>query len=113
VQGGDTPGRGALPSASNREAKTMKRTYTVILTKEPEGGYAVIVPALPGCFTEGETIPEARAMAQEAIECYVESLLQHGESVPEDGPILSFDRGDVTEGFLFRVTASPEVPVHV
>jgi len=94
--------------------KVMKRTYTVVLRREPEGNYTVLVPALPGCLTEGDTVGEALIMAKEAIECYLESLLQHGEAVPEEGPILSFERENLTEGFLFRVTATvgEEVSAH-
>jgi len=90
----------------------MAHTYTVILRREPEGGYSVVVPALPGCVTEGETIPDALSMAREAIECYLESLIQHGEPVPEEGPTLSFEREELTEGFIFRVTATPQVEAH-
>jgi len=90
----------------------MAHTYTVILRREPEGGYSVVVPALPGCVTEGETIPDALSMAREAIECYLESLIQHGEPVPEEGPTLSFEREELTEGFIFRVTATPQVETH-
>jgi len=50
-------------------------------------------------------------MAREAIECHIESLMQHDEPVPEEGPVLSFERDNMTEGFLFRVTVEPEVPV--
>jgi predicted RNase H-like HicB family nuclease len=57
--------------------------YTIILYPDPEqGGYTVTVPALPGCVTEGETFEEAIAMAKEAIQLYVESLLADGEPVP-------------------------------
>ena len=49
-------------------------SYRVLLREEPEGGYTVTVPTLPGCITYDETIPEAVAMAKEAIELYVESL---------------------------------------
>lgn len=42
--------------------------YTVILIPEEEGGYSVEVPALPGCYTQGETREEAISMAKEAIE---------------------------------------------
>ncbi len=52
----------------------MQRTYRVLLTPEAEGGFSVSVPALPGCFTQGETIEEAVEMAREAISLYVESL---------------------------------------
>ena len=30
--------------------------YNVLFTKEVEGGYSVMVPVLPGCFSQGETI---------------------------------------------------------
>lgn len=48
------------------------RKYTVVLIKEAEGGYSVIVPDLPGCYTQGETIREAMENAHEAILCYLE-----------------------------------------
>ncbi len=62
--------------------------YKILLRKEPEGGYTVIVPSLPGCITYGDTIEEAINMAKEAIELYIESLKAHGEEVPtEDGTL--------------------------
>ena len=62
--------------------------YRVVLVPEDEGGYSVLVPALPGCFTQGETREEAVAMAKEAISLHLESLLAHGESVPADNTEL-------------------------
>jgi predicted RNase H-like HicB family nuclease len=47
-------------------------SYKVLLRKEPEGGYTVIVPSLPGCVTYGDTIEEGMKMAKEAIELYIE-----------------------------------------
>ena len=49
--------------------------YRILLTQEPEGGYTVNVPALPGCVTYGESIDNAMSMAQEAIELYVETVV--------------------------------------
>ena len=63
-------------------------SYRVLLREEPEGGYTVTVPTLPGCITYGETIPEAVAMAKEAIELYVESLIAHGEEIPTEESTL-------------------------
>jgi antitoxin HicB len=88
------------------EEAEVKHSYTVILRKEPEGCYTVLVPALPGCITCGETVKESLEMAQEAIECYLESLLKHGEPIPEEGPVISFEKEDFTEGFFFEVTAT-------
>ena len=61
-----------------------KIAYTVIFEPQPEGGYTATVPALPGCVTEGETLQEAKEMAEDAIRCYVESLIKHNEPVPKD-----------------------------
>ena len=42
--------------------------YTIIVHKAEEGGYWVEVPALPGCFSQGETIEEAMINIKEAIQ---------------------------------------------
>jgi antitoxin HicB len=62
--------------------------YTVLMTPDETGGYVVTCPALPGLVTEGDTLEEARAMAADAIRCYVESLMEDGEPVPTDNPII-------------------------
>jgi len=62
-----------------------EHSYTILLhPDEEQGGYTVTVPALPGCITEGDTIEEAIAMAKEAIQLYIESLIADGEPVPEE-----------------------------
>ncbi len=48
--------------------------FNVVLEKAEEGGYVVTVPALDGCFTEGDTLEEAMENAKEAILCYLEGL---------------------------------------
>lgn len=62
--------------------------YRIFLRKEPEGGYTVIVPSLPGCVTYGETTDEAKEMAREAIELYIETLKAHGEDIPVEDDML-------------------------
>jgi antitoxin HicB len=56
--------------------------FTVIIERQPEGEYLVSVPALPGCYTEGSTLEEARLMAADAIRAYCASLVKHGEPIP-------------------------------
>ena len=64
--------------------------YTAVFQKEPEGGYTVFVPALPGCVSCGETVEEARAMIAEAIGLYIESMEELHEEVPtEEGSFIS------------------------
>jgi predicted RNase H-like HicB family nuclease len=58
--------------------------YTVVYEPQPEGGFTVHVPALPGCITEGDTLEEARRMAADAIRAYCESLMKDGEPIPAD-----------------------------
>lgn len=56
----------------------------VIFRSEPEGGFTVLVPALPGCVTYGKDLSEARQMAHEAITLYLEDMLAEGEKLPQD-----------------------------
>ena len=61
------------------------RQYTVVLDPDERGrGYTVIVPALPGCVTQGHTRKEALTRAREAIAAYIASLEAEGEPVPEE-----------------------------
>ena len=58
--------------------------YTVIFEPVKEGGYNVIVPAIPEICTFGETLEEAREMAGDAIRCYLESAIKEMEPIPDD-----------------------------
>ena len=50
--------------------------YRVILEASQDGGYAVHVPALPGCHTQGETVEEALQNAKDAVRVYLRTLRQ-------------------------------------
>ena len=65
-------------------------TYKIRLQKESEGGYTVIVPALPGCITYGKDVDHAIEMAKEAVELYIESLAGHGEEIPTESNALEY-----------------------
>jgi len=58
--------------------------YTIIIEPEEEGGYSVSVPALPGCFSHGATIEQARQNIKEAIECHLESLKIRKKPIPKE-----------------------------
>lgn len=62
--------------------------YQIILKPEPEGGFTVLVPALPGCVTWGRNLKHARKMAVEAIAGYVECLKEMGETAPDSDDLL-------------------------
>lgn len=58
--------------------------YNVIFRPEPEGGFTVIVPSLPGCVSYGRNLKEAKEMAIDAIKGYIASLRKHKEAIPTD-----------------------------
>ena len=62
-----------------------------MLKPEPEGGFTVVVPSLPGCITYGSTLTEAKEMAKEAIELYLESLTAHNEYIPNDNETFEYN----------------------
>ena len=64
--------------------KQKKLQYNVIFRPEPEGGYTVMVPALPGCITYGRDLKQARRMAVDAIQGYLLTLKKHKGSIPSD-----------------------------
>jgi predicted RNase H-like HicB family nuclease len=49
-------------------------TLKVVLEPSEEGGYTALVPALPGCISEGDTVEEAVRNIREAIELYLEPV---------------------------------------
>ena len=57
--------------------------YTVILEREPDGGYVAIVPSLPGCVSQGDTHEDVMANIREAIDLYIEDCVESGDPVVE------------------------------
>jgi predicted RNase H-like HicB family nuclease len=47
--------------------------YKVVIHEAEEGGYWAEVPALSGCFSQGESLEEVEENIKEAIEAYLES----------------------------------------
>ena len=66
------------------------RTFQVIrsgivfeLQPEPEVGYTVTVPCLPGCISCGETFEEAMEMIKDAMEGWLSVAREEGVSIPD------------------------------
>jgi len=56
--------------------------YTAVFEPAVEGGFNVTFPALPGCFTFGKDLPDARRMAKDVLELWIEELLARKKKVP-------------------------------
>ncbi len=59
-------------------------SFSIILEPQEEGGFTVLVPALPEVVTEGDTEQEALANAEEAIRAIVAYRRDHGLAIPSD-----------------------------
>ncbi len=60
----------------------------LVLEPQPEGGYTVTSPLLPELITEGETIPECLANAEDAFAVVLEIYEDEGRALP---PIIQVD----------------------
>jgi predicted RNase H-like HicB family nuclease len=66
-----------------KPAERVQLHYTVVLTpEEDDKGFFVFVPALTGCFSQGDTVEEALENAREAILLHLEGLQADGEPLP-------------------------------
>jgi predicted RNase H-like HicB family nuclease len=63
--------------------KVSSRTYTLSIEKYPDG-YLAYFPALPGCNTWGKTYEDAIKYAEEALALYLDTLIAHGDDIPEE-----------------------------
>ena len=58
-------------------------SYKVILEPDETGGYTIVCPMIPGCYSQGETVEEALDNIKEAIELCLEELVAEGEEIPD------------------------------
>ncbi len=56
----------------------------IILYPGEDGYWVAECPSLPGCISQGKTKEEAIVNIKEAIELYIEDMVENGEEVPED-----------------------------
>lgn len=64
------------------------RNYAVVIHEDPDGGFWREVPALPGCFSQGETVDELRRKIREAIAGVLEVLKEQGREPDSNIQIL-------------------------
>ena len=62
--------------------------YTVLIHPAEEGGYWTDVPALSGCFSQGETVEEAIENTKDAIESHLAALREDGQEITTEETLL-------------------------
>ena len=65
------------------QTRMKSRQFTVFFLAEEEGGITAHIPAL-GIVTEGRTLREAKSMAKDAIEGWLEAAREIGRPLPKD-----------------------------
>ena len=64
-------------------------SFQIVIERELEDeGYYAYSPTLPGCFSNGKSIEEARRNIREAIEQHMASLLAHAQPIPQDDRLV-------------------------
>jgi predicted RNase H-like HicB family nuclease/DNA-binding transcriptional MerR regulator len=72
-----------LSAVREVQLRVRGNNYRVVLTPDLEvGGFTITVPELPGCISEGDTIREARVMAREAIELWLDAARDVTAALP-------------------------------
>ena len=67
--------------------------------------FGVAVPDLPGCFSAGDTLDEAVANAREAVELWLETVIDDGLPVPEPQPLSKHQANPEFAGWIWAVIA--------
>ena len=62
--------------------------YSVVVYEAEEGGFWVEVPALPGCYSQGESLEETLENVREAISLYLEVIRDEGRDAPDDADVV-------------------------
>jgi predicted RNase H-like HicB family nuclease len=75
--------------AALKENPVKFYSFQIVIEKEAEDeGYAAYSPTLPGCFSNGRTIEEAKRNIRQAIEQHLESLLAHAVDIPQNDRVV-------------------------
>lgn len=70
---------------------------------DEQHAFGVVVPDLPGCFSAGDSLDQAIENAREAIELWLESVIDDGGAVPEPGSIAKHQAKREFKGWVWAV----------
>ena len=65
-----------------QHAAPARKIFRVVCENELDGGYHIFCPSLPGCHTQSETVEQGLRNIREAIELYVDTLIEDGLPIP-------------------------------
>jgi predicted RNase H-like HicB family nuclease len=68
---------------SSKVFQVIRSGIVFELQSEPEGGYTISVPSLPGCISYGKTFEEAIEMIKDAMSGWLAVAREEGVPIPE------------------------------
>ena len=68
------------------------REFSVVILEDEDNGYIAIVPELPGCHTQGDSLDEVIKNIREAIELYLETLSEEEKEELLSRRVIGFQR---------------------
>jgi predicted RNase H-like HicB family nuclease len=71
------------PDADLSEEGLIQMKFPVVLHKDADSDYGVIIPDVPGCFSAGSTVAEAFENVKEALSLHYEGLVADGDPLPQ------------------------------
>jgi antitoxin HicB len=87
-----------MARAKPSESRPAVHTFTAVIEPDEEdGGYVVTFPAIPDLATQGETLDEARLMAEDCLRGYLEVLRETGRPLPAPGATTSSEHATTIE----------------
>jgi predicted RNase H-like HicB family nuclease len=83
--------------------------YIAVVHKEAKSDFGVSFPDFPGCITAGQTIDEAKDMAQDALSLHIHGMLEDGEQTPTPSKLEDIMTDpDYSDATAFLVVSVPE-----
>lgn len=88
--------------------------YIGLIHKHAESDYGVSFPDFPGVVTAGETLDEARTMAEEALAFHVDGMIEDGDAIPDPSSLeLIMAEPENRDGVAILVTLRSQSPKSV
>lgn len=86
--------------------ETKQMRYPIAIEPgDKKRAFGVVVPDLPGCFSAGDTLDEALDNAREAIDLWLETVIDDGGAVPEPRPIAEHQANPEFADWIWAVVS--------
>ncbi len=79
------------------------KTYYAVVHKDEDSAFGVTFPDLPGCFSAGDSLDEAIMNTKEAIELWMESVIEEGTPIPAAASITKHQADPDFAGWIWAL----------